>query len=82
MVKRDKEIKNGASRSCRWCCLVTVEEGCQEGAQSREIQEQFLAKQKGRLRRFQETNEELSKHVSMLGFSRLFFAFRELDAEK
>ena len=34
--KRERrKLRNGTSRSCRRCCLVTVEEGCQEGVQRR-----------------------------------------------
>ena len=28
-----RNLRNGTNRSCRRCCLVTVEEGCEEGVQ-------------------------------------------------
>ena len=32
-LKEKRRCRNGTGRSCQRCCLVTVEEGCQEEAQ-------------------------------------------------
>ena len=36
--KEKRRCRIGSSRSCRRCCLVTVEEGCQEGAQKKKTE--------------------------------------------
>ena len=38
VVKREKVVQVGMSRSCRRCFQVTAEEGCQEGAPKREVE--------------------------------------------
>ena len=37
VVEREKELQEWG-RSCRRCCLVAVEEGCQEGAQKKKAE--------------------------------------------
>ena len=39
-LKEKRRYKNGTSRSCRRCCLVTVEGGCQEEAQKEKGKEE------------------------------------------
>ena len=38
--KEERRGRNGTSRSCRRCCLLAMEEGCQEGTQKREAEKQ------------------------------------------
>ena len=35
VAREPRRCRNGTSESCRMCFLVTVEEGCQEGARTR-----------------------------------------------
>ena len=48
--------RNGTSRSCRRCCLVTVEEGCQEGEK-----EERLRRRRGRRGR-RRKKDQVSHH--------------------
>ena len=37
-LRGKRRYRNGTSRSCRRCCLVTVEEGCQEEAPEKQVE--------------------------------------------
>ena len=37
-LKEKRRCRHGTSRRCRRCCLVTVEEGCQEEAQKKKAE--------------------------------------------
>ena len=37
-LKEKRRYRNGLSRNCHRCCLVTVEEGCQEEAPKKQIE--------------------------------------------
>ena len=50
-LKEERRCRNGTSRSCRRCYLVTVEEGCQEGAQKRKAEKEGEVDEGGEERR-------------------------------